>query len=235
MRHSLEDPFHLPPVLLAYPNPKPSSSLWTIWPKTRAPETLFWGRPGIEYLWRGSRSSVDWRTGWAFSCLTVSSRHLCLYLLLFECNTEFHSTLVLSGSRTSSLFCTCSCTSLALLSESCPFSTISFNCSDVSWTYGLIFQLSWYLSQCLVFHREATICMNIYRWNSIISILSIRTYNKTCIIRLPTILLSLLSSTCFRICQCQRIEITRCWSQVSMQLGGLPLPVTWHAQQTPSL
>jgi len=35
------------------------------------------GRPGIEYLWPGTQSSVDWRIGWEFSSLTASSRHSC--------------------------------------------------------------------------------------------------------------------------------------------------------------
>ena len=40
------------------------------------------GRPGIEYLWPGTRSSVVWRIGWASSSRTASSRHSCSYSLL---------------------------------------------------------------------------------------------------------------------------------------------------------
>jgi len=43
---SRQDPFHLPPALLAYQNPKPTSSRWTIWPKPGAPESSF--RAGLE-------------------------------------------------------------------------------------------------------------------------------------------------------------------------------------------
>jgi len=43
---SFQDPFHPPLVLLAYQNPKPTSSRCTRWPKPGAPETLF--RVGLE-------------------------------------------------------------------------------------------------------------------------------------------------------------------------------------------
>jgi len=33
------------------------------------------GRPGIQYWWPGTRSSVDWRIRWALSSLTAFSRH----------------------------------------------------------------------------------------------------------------------------------------------------------------
>jgi len=36
---SYQDPFHPPPVLLAYQHPKPISSRWTRWPKPGAPRT----------------------------------------------------------------------------------------------------------------------------------------------------------------------------------------------------
>jgi len=45
--NSCQDRFHPPPVLLAYQNPKPTSSQWTRWPKPGAPETSFWG--GLEF------------------------------------------------------------------------------------------------------------------------------------------------------------------------------------------
>jgi len=38
--------FNPPPVLLAYQNPKPTTSRWMIWPQRRAPETSFWA--GLE-------------------------------------------------------------------------------------------------------------------------------------------------------------------------------------------
>jgi len=43
---SFQDPFHLPPVLLAYQHPKLIYSRWTRWPKPGAPETYF--RPVVE-------------------------------------------------------------------------------------------------------------------------------------------------------------------------------------------
>jgi len=52
--------------------------------------------------------------------------------------------------------------------------------------------------------------MNIYGRNTINSILSIRTYINSSIILLPTILLSLLSSTFFRTCQSLCIMICSC-------------------------
>jgi hypothetical protein len=86
----------------------------------------------------------------------------------------------------------------------------SFSCSDGSWADRLLFPLFWNLSQCSVFHRQATIKTNIYECNTINSILSIRTYINTSIILLPTILLSLLSSTIIRTCQSLHIMINRC-------------------------
>ena len=60
--------------------------------------------------------------------------------------------------------------------------------------------------------------MNIYGCNTINSILSIRTYINTSIILLPTILLSLLSSSLFRVFQSLCIMITSC---VHLDLSGL--------------
>jgi len=75
------------------------------------------GRPGSEYLWPGTGSSVDWRIRWAFSSLTASSRHLCSNSLLVVFRTVFNTELVLTGSRFSSPS-TCSLTSLAAWSGS---------------------------------------------------------------------------------------------------------------------
>jgi hypothetical protein len=66
------------------------------------------GRPGIEYMWPGTRSSVDWRIGWTFSSLTASSKHSCSNSLLIVLRTVLNPELALSGSRTSSPSSTCS-------------------------------------------------------------------------------------------------------------------------------
>jgi len=73
---------------------------------------LVLGRPGIEYLRSGTRLSVDWWIGWAFSSLTTSSRHSCLNSLLIVLRTVLKTKLVISGSRTSSPSSTCSWTPL---------------------------------------------------------------------------------------------------------------------------
>jgi len=65
------------------------------------------GRPGIDYLWPGTQSSVDWQIGWVFSSRTASSRHLCSNLLLIVLSTVIKIQLVLSGTR-ASLPSTCS-------------------------------------------------------------------------------------------------------------------------------
>jgi len=104
---------------------------------------LVLGRPGIEHLWPGTRSSVYWRRWWALSCLTASSRHsysnLSLIVLGTVCNTE----LVCAGSRTSSPFTTCSWTSLAPLSVFISSLMITSSCSDACYADGLIFRCSW--------------------------------------------------------------------------------------------
>jgi len=105
------------------------------------------GRPGIEYLWPGSRSSVDWRIEWAFSSLTASSWHSCSNSLLIVLRTVFNTGLVLSGLRSSSPS-TCSWTSLAPLSVFFSSSMISFSCSEVSWADGLILWWSWNSPRC---------------------------------------------------------------------------------------
>jgi len=70
------------------------------------------GRPGIEYLWSGTQSSIDWWIGWAFSSLTASSSHWCSNSLSIVMSTVFNTKLVFSGSRSSSPSSTCSWTSL---------------------------------------------------------------------------------------------------------------------------
>jgi len=70
------------------------------------------GRNGIDYLWPGTWSSGDWRTGQAFSSLTVSSRPWCANLLLMVLSTVLNTGLLLSGSRTTMRSCTSSRTSL---------------------------------------------------------------------------------------------------------------------------
>src|SRR5882757_5935385 len=52
------------------------------------------GKPGIEYLWPGTRSSVDWRIEWAFSSLTASSRHSSSNWLLIVLRTVLKMELV---------------------------------------------------------------------------------------------------------------------------------------------
>jgi len=181
--------------------------------QTCCAKNLVPGRPGIEYLWPGTRSSVDWRIGCAFSSLTASSRHLCSNSLWIVLRTVFSTELVSSGSRTSSPSSICSWTFLPLLSVYFSSSIISFSCPDVSWADMLIFRRSWNSSQCSVFFREVTIWTNTCGWNIINSILSIRTYINTSIILVPTILLSLLfslSSTLFRTFQCLCIMISSC-------------------------
>jgi len=105
------------------------------------------GRPGIEYLWPGTHSSVDWRIRWAFSSLTVSSRHSCSILLLIVLITVLNTKQVLAGSRTFSPS-SCSWTSLALWPVFFSSLMISFSCSDVSWADGLVLRHSWNVSQC---------------------------------------------------------------------------------------
>jgi len=105
------------------------------------------GRPGIEYCWPGTRSSVDWRIGLAFSSLTSLSRHSCSNLLLIVLRTVFNTELVFSGSRSSSPS-TYSGTSLGPLSVFFSSSMISFSCSEVCWADRLILWCYWNSSQC---------------------------------------------------------------------------------------
>jgi len=59
------------------------------------------GKLGIEYLWPGTRSSIDWWIGRAFSSVTTSSRHSCSNSVLIVLRTVFSTELVFSGSRSS--------------------------------------------------------------------------------------------------------------------------------------
>jgi hypothetical protein len=77
-------------------------------------------------------------------------------------------------------------------------SIISFRCYNVNWTNGVILQYSWDSSHCQVYHRQSSIGTNIYGWNTVNSVCSIRSYIIAFIILLPTILCSLLSSTHIR-------------------------------------
>jgi len=76
--------------------------------KTWCASNLVPGRPGIEYFWPGTRSSVDWRMGWIFSSLTTLSRESCSNSLLIVLGTVYNTARVLSGSRTSLPSSTCS-------------------------------------------------------------------------------------------------------------------------------
>jgi len=105
------------------------------------------GRPGIEYLWPGTQSSVDWWIVWAFSSLTGSSRHSWSNSLLIILGTVVNTELVFSGLRSSSPS-TRSWTSYAPSSVFFWSSMISFSCSEVSWADGLILWCSWNSSQC---------------------------------------------------------------------------------------
>jgi len=109
-------------------------------------------RLGIEYLWPGTLSSIEWRTGWAFCSLTASSTHSCWNSLLIVLSTVINSELVFAGSRTSSPSTTCPWISLEPLSVFFSSSMMTFSCSYVSWEDGLIFRCSWNSSQCDVFH-----------------------------------------------------------------------------------
>jgi len=69
--------------------------------QTGCARNLVAGRPGIEYLWPGIRSSVDWQIGWALRSLTASSRHSGSNALLIVLRTVFNTELVFAGSRSS--------------------------------------------------------------------------------------------------------------------------------------
>jgi len=178
-------------------------------------------RPGIEYLWPATQSSIDWPIWWAFSSLTAFARHSCSDSSLILLITVFNTVYTFAGSRTSSPSSTSSWTSFAPLSVFLSFSMNSFSCSNVSWADGIIFWRSWISLRCLVFHWQATIGTNIYGCNTINSILSIRTYVNTSIILLPTILLSLLCSTLFRTFESLCIMISSFAHLASTWLEGI--------------
>jgi len=64
------------------------------------------GRPEIEFFWPAAQSSVDWRIGWVFSCLTASSKDFCSNSLMIVQQTGFNTALVFARSRISSPFAT---------------------------------------------------------------------------------------------------------------------------------
>jgi len=162
--------------------------------QTRCAKNLVPDWPGIVYLWSQLPSSLDWQIGWAFSSLAASSRHSCSNLLLIVLRTVLNTKLVLSGSRTSSLF-SFFWLSLTPLSDFIASSIISVSCSKVRWADGLILWCSWNSSQCIVFHRQAFGPNNMR--NIINSIDAIRTYINT-INLFPTYLLIRRSFIFFR-------------------------------------
>jgi len=95
------------------------------------------GRPGIEYFWPWTESSIHWSTRWAFSSLTALSRHSGTNSLLIMLRTVFNTDLDISGSRSSSPS-TGFWTSLAPCLVVISFSMITFSFSVVSWGYGLL-------------------------------------------------------------------------------------------------
>jgi len=141
------------------------------------------GRAGIEYMWPGTQSSVDWQIRWAFSSLTASSRHSCSNLLLIVFRTGFNTELVLSGSRFSSPS-TCSWTSLAPLSVIFWSSMISFCCSEVIGQIGSYSGPPEIERDVRYFTDNHLDPMNM--WNIINSIHSIRTYINTAGSLFPT-------------------------------------------------
>ena len=179
------------------------------------------GWAGIESLWPGTPSCGILRIRWAFSGLTASSWHSCSIYLLIVSGTAVSTDPESSGSRTSSASSTSSWTSLAPLSVVFSSWMIPFCCSDVSWGDGLIFRCSWNSLQCYVLHGQTTIWTNIYGWNTINSIPSIKTYIKTSIILLPTIILSHISSTLFRTFQSLCSMISSCAHLALTWLAGI--------------
>lgn len=109
------------------------------------------GRPGIEYLQHWIQTSADWRFGWAFSKLIVSSRHSCSNFLLIVLRTALNTKLELIQSRMSlpsACFWTSEAPGLVFLLSW----TISFSCSEESRADGLKLQYTRNSSHCKVFH-----------------------------------------------------------------------------------
>jgi len=129
--------------------------------------------------------------------------------------TLYNTELLWSRLRNSPWSSTCSWTSLAPLSVFCSSWIMSFSYSIVCWADRLILWCSWKSSQCCVVHWQPTIRMNINGWNTLDSILWIRTYINSSIILFPTILPSLLSSTLFRTIQSLCIVISS-WVHLAM-------------------
>jgi len=111
--------------------------------RTWCARNLVLGRPRNEFLWPGTRLSVEWQIGWAFSSLTGSSRNSYSNLLFIVLRTVFNTELVFSGSRTSSSSSTSSWSSYTPFSVFFSSLMISFSCSDVSRADGFIFWCFW--------------------------------------------------------------------------------------------
>jgi len=179
------------------------------------------GRPWSYNMLPGIQSAFDWRIGQAFNSLTASSRYLCSKSLFHKLEIQWTTQLLMSGSTTSSPSSTCSSASLAPVWVFFSSWMVSFSYSNVSWADGFIIWRSWNQAQCYVFHRPATIETNVYEWNTINSILSIRTYINTGIHLMPTILLSLTSFTLFRTFQSLWIIMCSCAHSVLTWQAGI--------------
>jgi len=134
------------PILSATSAPDISESQTHLLPMINMAQTWYGrnfclGRPGIEYLWPGTWSSIDWRIGWAFSSLTASSKLSCSKLLLIVLRTVFNTELVFHGSRSSSPF-HCYWTSLAPWLVIFSSSMVSFSSSKVLLAIHLLLNLS---------------------------------------------------------------------------------------------
>jgi len=180
--------------------PVSQTHLWTINPNAQTWCTRNWvpERPGFEYILPKTRSASNLRIDQEFISLTTSSRQMSSMLLVNALWTEFNSKILQSGLRTSSPSYTCSWTNHQHLSVFVPSSMITFIYCDVSQAGGLIYWHSWNSPRCLVFHRHAHIGTNIYLWNTIESVHSLTTFIDMSIIPLPTILLTIYSSTLVR-------------------------------------
>jgi len=154
----------------------------------------------------------------------ISLWYLCSYSLLIALIFVFITEEVFVGSRISSVATTWSWTSLVPMSVLFSYSIFSLGCSDVCWANGPRLWHFWNILHCEVFHWHATIGKNIYGWNTINCILSIWTYINTTIILLPTILLSIVSSTLFRTFHHICIMVSSCAHLVLTLLAGITFP-----------
>jgi len=193
------------------------------------------GRPDIEYLRPGTRSSGDWSIRWVFSSLTTSWRHAWSNSLLIVLCTVLNTELVLSASRTSSPS-TSSSTFLAPRSVIISSSVISFSWSGVSWAHGLMGSYSsapeihrnvWYFTDT----RLDRINMS----NKIHSIHSIRTYINTTVSLFPTCLVIHYSFIFIGSCQSLSILISSGAKLTITRIVGITLagPITCSAISFP--